>query len=207
MIEKVFIHFWSIYNYIYFRLKGVSYGPHLRVFNRVYIKIHKKASLRIGKDFLFTSGFGYNALCRNLRGAIYLPFSDSVCKIGDGVGISSCCIWASKYVEIGDNVTIGGDTIIIDTDAHSLDFHIRGARILDMEGYTIDDREAKRKPIVIENNVFIGTRCIILKGITIGERSIIAAGSVVSSDIPPDVVAGGNPCKVIKHINQKINEN
>ena len=57
-------------------------------------------------------------------------------------------------------------------------------------------------PIVIEDDVWIGARSIILKGVHIGARSIIAAGSVVTKDIPSDVIAGGNPCKVIREINQ-----
>ena len=53
-------------------------------------------------------------------------------------------------------------------------------------------------PIVIEDDVFIGVNCIILKGVTIGARSIIAAGSVVTKSIPADCIAGGNPAKVIR---------
>ncbi len=56
--------------------------------------------------------------------------------------------------------------------------------------------------IIIEDDVWTGTRCIILKGVHIGARSIIAAGSVVVKDIPADCVAGGNPCKVIKNLNE-----
>ena len=57
-------------------------------------------------------------------------------------------------------------------------------------------------PIVIEDDVMIGTRCIILKGVTIGARSVIAAGSIVTKSIPADCIAGGNPAKVIKTLEQ-----
>jgi maltose O-acetyltransferase len=56
------------------------------------------------------------------------------------------------------------------------------------------------EPIIIKKNVFIGSRSIVLGGVTIGENSIIGAGSVVTKDIPPNVLAGGNPCKVIKSL-------
>lgn len=55
-------------------------------------------------------------------------------------------------------------------------------------------------PIIIEDDVFIGMNCLILKGVTIGARSIIAAGSVVTKSIPSDCIAAGNPAKVIKHL-------
>ena len=56
----------------------------------------------------------------------------------------------------------------------------------------------KTAPIVIEDDVLIGSRCIILKGVTIGARSVIGAGSIVTKSIPPDCIAAGNPCKVIR---------
>lgn len=61
---------------------------------------------------------------------------------------------------------------------------------------------AHSAPIVIGDYVFIGARCIIQKGVTIGEKAIIAAGSVVVKDIPPMCIAAGNPAKVIKYLDQ-----
>ncbi len=61
-------------------------------------------------------------------------------------------------------------------------------------------------PIFIEDDVWIGAHSIILKGVTIGARSIIGAGSVVTKSIPADCVAAGNPCKVIRKLNNAINE-
>jgi len=58
-------------------------------------------------------------------------------------------------------------------------------------------------PITIGNNVWIGAQCVILPGVTIGDNSVIAAGSVVNRDIPSGVLAAGNPCKVIREIDQK----
>ena len=61
-----------------------------------------------------------------------------------------------------------------------------------------DQNDAQSASIVIEDDVFVGTRCIILKGVKIGARSIIAAGSVVTKSIPADCIAGGNPCQIIR---------
>lgn len=60
----------------------------------------------------------------------------------------------------------------------------------------------KARPIVIGKNVWITTRCIILGGVTIGDNSVIGAGSVISRDIPANCFAAGNPCTVIKYFNK-----
>lgn len=104
------------------------------------------------------------------------------------------CIRAKQYIKIGNNVNIGGDCILLDTDAHNMNYKIRRKR--DGE----DGRTANSAPIIIEDDVLIGARCIILKGVTIGAHSVIAAGSIVTKSIPKDCVAGGNPCKIIKNI-------
>ena len=80
----------------------------------------------------------------------------------------------------------------MDSDAHSLDYIIRREPTKDIP---------KSKPIVIEDDVLIGTGTIILNGVTIGARSIIGAGSFVTKDIPKDCITAGNPCKMIKKIN------
>ncbi len=111
---------------------------------------------------------------------------------------------AKESIKIGNGVNIGGDCIIMDTDAHNLDWKIRAGLVKNSEGMIIEDTtSALSAPIEIEDHAFIGTRSIILKGVTIGARSIIAAGSVVTKSIPPDCIAGGNPCRVIKQMTQK----
>ena len=79
---------------------------------------------------------------------------------------------------------------------HSTDWRVRADRYLDIPN------KAAKAPVVIEDNVFIGARCIINKGVRIGEKTMIAAGSVVVKDIPANCIAGGNPCKVIKYIDE-----
>lgn len=189
-------------NRILFWLLGVKSGKNLRVFDRFYLTMHPGASLTIGDNFTFSSGDGINPLCRNLRGKIYLDNNASI-VIGNNVGISSACLWVKERITIGDKVKIGGDCILMDTDAHNLDYNIRNSGEIAENGISIDTLSANSLPIVIENDVLIGTRCIILKGVTVGARSIIAAGSVVTKSIPADCIAGGNPCKVIRYINGK----
>lgn len=175
-------------------------GKSVSLFNRIYLDIHPGAHVRIGDYFTFTSGESFNPLCRHQRGCIVAERAETVIEIGHHVGMSSPCLWARQRITIGDHVNIGGDCIIMDTDAHSLDWRIRDSGEMFSPEESMDGHNAKCAPIVIEDHVLIGTRCIILKGVTIGEGSVIGAGSVVVKDIPPHCIAAGNPCRVIRQL-------
>lgn len=195
-IRKVFYYFW---NRFVFWCNKVEFGCNMKVYNCFYLNKHPMAKIIIGNNFLFTSGEAYNPLCRNIRGCIYAGEGARI-QIGNNVGISSACIWANNNITIGDYVLIGGDCIIMDTDAHNLDYKVRSSGEVNDKGKSLDHLTAKSQSIVIEDNAFIGTRCIVLKGVTIGARSIIGSGSIVTKSIPPDCIAAGNPCKVIRKI-------
>ncbi|MGG1071840.1 acyltransferase [Priestia megaterium] len=93
-------------------------------------------------------------------------------------------IICKESIEIGSHCAISWDVQIMDTDFHSL--------------ITEDGLLANTKKIKIGNNVWIGSRATILKGITIGDNAVIAANSVVTKDVPCDTVVGGNPARVLK---------
>lgn len=113
-------------------------------------------------------------------------------KIGNNSGMSATCINCAESVSIGSHVMIGAGCLITDSNHHSINWKQRC-----IEG----DCNIKSAPIVIGDYVFVGAKSIILKGVTIGEKTVIAAGSVVVNDIPANCIAGGNPCKVIKYLN------
>lgn len=117
---------------------------------------------------------------------------DAVISVGMDTGISGAVICAKKSVIIGDRVQIGSGSIICDTDFHSLNYQVRG---------TVDDfNEAAAGAVQICDDCFIGARSIILKGVMVGARSIVGAGSLVVSDVPADSVACGNPARVIRRL-------
>ena len=187
------------WNKIYFFLNNIKYGKNFRVFNHLYFKIHVGALVQIGNNCTIMSGAGLNPLSRNIKTCIYVG-KKATLKLGNDVGISSSTLWVKESVSIGNSVAIGADCIIMDTDAHNLDWKIRCSEETNEYGESVDMVTAASAPIVIEDNVLVGARCIILKGVTIGARSIIGSGSIVTKDIPSDCIAAGNPCKVIKSI-------
>ena len=172
--------------------KNVVYGENMRVYNHVYVR--GNGTITIGNDFLFTSGDSINPICRNIRGCLYTSHNGQII-IGDHVGISSACIWAKEKIEIGNHVNIGGDCLIMDTDAHPIDYLERRK--------PVTNENTPSSPVYIKDDTWIGARCIILKGVTIGERSVIGAGSIVTSDIPADCIAAGNPCRMIRKIEKE----
>lgn len=185
--------FYTYFNRLMFVSAGVKFGRNLLIRNRFYLKLYDDGKITIGDNFITWSGENINPLSRNIRSSIFVNTNASLI-IGNNVGISSSCIWVDKSIVIGDNVRIGANCTIIDTDCHSLDY-------LKRRNSFSDKIDTKSKDIIIDNDVLIGTSSLILKGVHIGARSIIGAGSVVTKDIPADCVAAGNPCKVIKYIN------
>jgi len=110
-------------------------------------------------------------------------------SVGSGTTISNNTqVFSVQSVTIGAHCLIGDAVLIMDSDFHDL---------------TAEGRHslpAATAAVVLEDNVFIGSRAIILKGVTIGKDSVIGAGSVVVRSIPPGVIAAGNPAKVIRSL-------
>lgn len=195
IIKPIFYVYW---NRLLLRLSKVDFGTNVRIVNSFYLTFWGKCKkFSIGDNFSMTSGDGYNPLSRGLRAHINLEENASLI-IGNNTGMSSPTIWCANSIRIGDNVKIGANCMIIDTDCHNLDYMVRRE---ESKFSKSDHNGACTAPIVIEDDVMIGTNCIILKGVTIGSRSVIAAGSVVVKSIPSDCVAGGNPAKVIRFSN------
>ncbi|MFT6601866.1 MAG: acetyltransferase-like isoleucine patch superfamily enzyme [Dokdonia donghaensis] len=156
--------------------------------------IIKKTSaiIEVGNNTLLnSSNYGYHI---NMHSSCKLLADREGAKIviGSNCRIHGTCIHAYQSISIGDNVLIAANTQIIDGNGHKLSFNNTAERI-----HTTDNG----KPIVIENNVWIGANCFILGGVTIGEGAVISANSVVHKDIKRNTIVGGNPAKLIKDAN------
>jgi acetyltransferase-like isoleucine patch superfamily enzyme len=125
-------------------------------------------------------------------GSIHIEARAASSKIFIGantfINNNSCLIADKTSITIGANVLMGTNTEITDSDFHNLDPRKR----------LVDDYECC--PVTIGDNVFIGSNVKILKGVTIGENSVIGGGSIVNKDIPANTVAAGIPAKVIKQL-------
>jgi maltose O-acetyltransferase len=111
-------------------------------------------------------------------------------KVGDRVFFNfNCVVLDVTQVTIGSR-TLFGPNVQVYTATHPINYQERATGL------------EYAKPITIGEDVWIGGSVVICPGVTIGDRSVIGAGSVVTKDIPADVFAAGNPCKVIRPINQ-----
>ena len=178
----------KLLNVIQFRMSGVSVRG-LRLIGLVVLS--NAGKLTIGKNTKINSSKMKNVIGGATRTS-FVVRKGAELRIGKEVKISNSAFYASESITVGDYVMIGGSCKFWDTDFHSLDWRVR--RATPNEGATT-------APIVIENDVFIGGGSTILKGVHIGARSIVAAGSVVSKSIPADEVWGGNPAQLIRKIN------
>ena len=174
------------------------------------VKTHKGISIRgsifilnqgiinLGDNITINSSKYKNIIGGDTRSSIVVK-RNACLTIGENLRMSNSAIYCAEKIEIGNNVMIGGSTKIWDTDFHPLNPHVRNDNPND--GFNT-------RPIIIDDNVFIGGFSIILKGSNIGKNSIIGAGSVVSGIIPPDEIWGGNPAKFIKKQDaSKLNSN
>lgn len=166
-----------------FFLKGIKLG-HGNVFYGIPIT-HRVpfASIRIGNNNSFRSEESSNPAGLNHRCVLYTNSKDAIIQIGNNSGFSGVTIAAEKKITIGNNVLCGANSVITDTDWHETILF-----------------SSSPEPVIIHDHVWLGLNTVVLKGVEIGKNSVIGANSVVVKDIPENVIAAGNPCRVIKQI-------
>lgn len=176
---------------ILFNCNNVCYSS-FRTGGVPYIMVERSAmGIFIGRDFAMNNGIDHNPIGVPQPCSL-IVYKGGIIRIGNNVGISQTTMVAFDRIEIGNNVKIGGGTSIYTSDFHSLDYRIRRTKA--------DLENRKTASVIIGNDVFIGARCIILKGVNIGDNAILGAGSVVSKNIPANEIWGGNPAKFIRKI-------
>lgn len=183
-IERVVIHSMATIWYSFVAsFSGVRYGKSVSFNGRILIDRFKYSTIKIGDNCVFNSHNLFNP--RGIKRCILHTATDyAKIEIGNNCGFSGVSIVCWNQIKVGNNVMVGADTCIGDTDDHP------------------ERLGTSPEPVEIKDNVFIGMHCLILKGVTIGENSIIGAGSVVTKDIPANCVAAGVPCKVIRYLDK-----
>ncbi len=157
--------------------KGCKFVGNTRLYRR------PGSEIKIGQNCEFRSISDSNLIGINHKCIIATHQAGAKINIGDNCGFSGTVIGAFIEVRVGSNVRCGANTMITDGDWHS-----------------DDPRTGQPKPVFIGDNVWLGINVVVLKGVSIGKNSMIGANSVVTRDIPENTIAGGNPCKVLKHI-------
>jgi acetyltransferase-like isoleucine patch superfamily enzyme len=170
------------------RIKGISVGGKIHFWGIPYIIRYPASSIQIGNGSSFRSDANSNLIGINRKCILSTHSPTAQLIIGNDSAFSGTVIGSKEKIVIGDNLLCGANTLITDFDWHGLDPQRRLS-------YSGDSKE-----IIIGNNVFIGYGTVILKGVSIGDNTVIGANSVVTKSIPANVIAGGNPCKVIKNL-------
>ena len=159
-----------------------SLGEGAIVIKPWYIRIHGPG-IRVGRFAHFIGAWGSPIeLCTFSNGSQHGEISiGDHCLISPGVRIS-----AASRVEVGDDCMLAAGIYLTDADWHDLHDRTRAP--------------GRSAPIVLERNVWLGDGVIVCKGVRVGENSVVGAGSVVVSDVPPNVIAAGNPARPVREL-------
>lgn len=183
--RKIATMFWCVVNRISAWFWGIKILGKCSFLGKTIFRTLPNADIIIGDRCRFNSSHRSNLI------GVYSPcMVSTICRgaeirIGCNCGFSGTVIAAALKIVLGDNVRCGANTLITDTDWHQ-----------------DDPRTGDDAPVEIGDNVWLGYGVKVLKGVKIGANTVIGAGSIVTHDIPANVVAAGNPCKVIKQLNR-----
>ena len=173
---------------VMFGVYGVQVGARIDIGSPPYITRHRDgATISIGDDVIINNVDFENPAGMSHRTALAAQTPGSSIRIGNRVGISGATIIAWTSIFIGDDVLLGADCMVIDTDFHGIHPDYR------QNFY----KNVRSEPIVIDRGVWIGARAIVLRGVHIGENSIIGAGSVVTHSVPANTIVAGVPARAI----------
>jgi acetyltransferase-like isoleucine patch superfamily enzyme len=151
-------------------LRGKKHGKHAVIFGKPIIDA---SDLEVGDDFKVWSGPRPTLI----SGWGRMRFGDR-CFVNVGSTIISV-----EEIVVGDDVAFANDVYLMDSDSHG-----------------VEGRPHKQAPIHIGDGCWIGARAIILPGVTLGKRVLVAAGAVVTRDVPDDCLVAGNPARVVREL-------
>jgi acetyltransferase-like isoleucine patch superfamily enzyme len=173
---------------LWLRVLGVRVGRGCRFYGLPIIKMAPDASITLGDDVVIRSRQDSNPAGIAHPTILAALEAHSAIVVGAGTGISGASIVARRGVTIGDRVLIGAGACVWDTDFHPVDPQQRRRH---------QTRDAASAPVHIGDEAFVGGRSLVLKGVSIGPRAVVAAGAVVAKDVAADTIVGGNPARVL----------
>ncbi len=173
--------------YKYCKKNTLSIGDNTAIGFHMVRAVGECNSLIVGKDSI-------------LQSEIVFESSNATITIGNNTFIGNSLIACKKEIIIGNNVQIAWGCTFLDHNSHSIDYKQRRLDLTDALSGEKNWQVVVEKSISIKDDVWIGFNSIVLKGVTIGQGSIVAAGSVVTKDIPEFVIVAGNPARIIKRL-------
>jgi len=198
LINKILSKIYKISGKLKCILNKISLGENVSVIGNPIISRSENDEIKIGSNSSLISKSRYTALGVNKPVILRTLYPNAKIIIGKDCGLSGTVLCAAEEIEIGNNCLFGADVIITDTDFHPIKHENRR--------YERRKEKINHGKVMIGNNVFIGTRSIIMKNVEIGDNSVIGAGSIVTKSIPANVIAAGNPAVVIKPLIRKEKE-
>jgi len=170
-----------------FALAGVPWGRRWRIFGMPILQRHRESEIRLGDGLELRSRPESNPLRPFQPVVLSTRRAGALIRIGENCGATGAVLVADERIEVGDRVLLGANVVITDTDFHPLDPAVRRAT----------PQAGAHAPVVIEDDVFVGTQALILKGVHIGRGAVVGAGAVVTRAVPPGAVVAGNPARVV----------
>jgi acetyltransferase-like isoleucine patch superfamily enzyme len=168
---------------------GVETGHGAQAIGRPVIERAGQSRIVLGERVVLVSRTRWTALGVSRPVILRTLRPGARIRIGADSGLSGTTICAAVGVELGARVLVGADVLICDTDFHPVDAVPRR---------NVPESAADAAAVRIGDDVFIGARSVVLKGVEIGAGTVVGAGSVVSRSLPAGVVAAGNPCRVLR---------
>jgi acetyltransferase-like isoleucine patch superfamily enzyme len=169
------------------RWRGIAIGKGCRFYGRPILRRFPGSRIIIGARSEFRSSQTSNLGGIGRPCYISTNLSGARIEIAESCGFSATVICADVEIVFGRNVWCGVNTVIMDSDGHPVDAQKR-----------IAGETGPALPIRIEDNVWLGMNVVVLKGVTIGRNSVVAANSVVAHSLPANVIAAGYPARVVR---------
>lgn len=170
----------------YARLRRATVHDSVIMNGRPIVRCTRGAKLILHEGVRINTAVSSNPVIGRSRTSLCAMAPGAILEIGPNVGMSGVCLCAANSLKIGESTIIGADVLITDTDFHQ-----------PLPGWRwSNDAVGASKPVQIGRGCFIGARAIILKGVTLGDGAVVAAGALVTRDVPANHLAIGNPATV-----------
>jgi len=190
-LEHLEVHSPSTYRERMLRDRAVV-GDHTRLFDGSNLGAPRSDQISIGE------------YC-HIMGEVLVLSADAHCSIGHHCSLGrNSRIWVQNSISIGNYVLMAHLVDIHDNNSHSLDWRDRRNDALNVfeKSQAPDISRVDSAPVVIEDDVWIGAKSTILKGVHIGRGAVVAAGSVVTKDVAPFTLVAGNPARAIRKLGE-----